>query len=110
MIYSLEDASLGLNRDFFVKPEDEAVDERLEKAQDKIEDQRGRMENFQNMLHEQNKLLKLMATKLGVQEGLTLNALDFVHTEEMSDSSEGIEGLQARKEEDEGTIETVQRI
>ena len=93
-----------------MKPEDEAVDERLEKAQDKIEDQRGRMENFQNMLHEQNKLLQLMATKLGVHEGLTLNALDFVHTEEMSDSSEGIEGLQARKEEDEGTIETVQRI
>ena len=93
-----------------MKPEDEAADERLEKVQEQIEDQRGRMENFQNMLHEQNKLLKLMAAKLGVQEGLTLNALDFVHTEEMLDSSEGIGGLQARNEEDEGSIETVQRI
>lgn len=85
MIYSLEDANRSI-KDCLAehRTEDEATDERLERMQEQLETHRERTEDLQRMLHQQNRLLKYMASKLDVQEDFMLTESDYVDAADIS--------------------------
>ena len=85
MIYSLEDANFSIKKSLAEhRFEEEATDERLERMQEQLEIQRERAEDLQRMLHQQNRLLRYMASNMGVQEDFMLNESDYVDAQDIS--------------------------